>query len=298
MGTAPHTPSHKAGYTSSKAATNSRDVIWMANGSSDASRAAYRAGALVGFTALNTRPPDDVSIEFVDYPFKRVERRDRLTADDVFPKYLEVVRELEPTYAVIPDIDDELTVEQAYEYAYELEPYCETLIVAPKSIHPSRIPDHLRVGIPCQQKFSEAPWSIDDYRMVDELHLFGGSPHKHFEIIFEHGLDHVESMDTSVPLTSARFGDTWVVKNGSPKWIGGEGGTYGCIEQSFGAMCTVFNQDRPSRTHPENRYWIERPSRGRYETCGYPENSLLHPLDDMPFPGREYHETVCKPYSP
>lgn len=43
----------------------------MANGSTSATYAAYRGGAIIGYEAMNTRPPRDV--EFIDFPFTKAE---------------------------------------------------------------------------------------------------------------------------------------------------------------------------------------------------------------------------------
>lgn len=264
-----------------------RDIIFMANGSTSATKSAYRGGSLIGFESLNTKPIPDIPIDFVDYPFKKVQRKETMTCEDAFEKHLNVVREINPKYAVIPDIDETVSAEQAYSWAYSLDQFCETLIVAPKAVHPSAVPDWIRVGIPCQDKFAHCPWEIDDYRECDEVHLFGGSPHLHHEILYERGLDNVESMDTSVPVTSARWGDAWGIVDGEPKWIETRGGMYGCLEQSFYNMCRYLNVDRSGCT--EKRRYIERPDRGKYKTCGYPDDDLLHPDDKRPFAGREYY---------
>jgi len=268
---------------------NKRDIIWMANGSVSATHSAYRGGAIIGFEGLNTRPPSKFNVQFVDFPFKKVQRYKKYDTESAFQKYLEIVKQERPKYAVVPDIDKNVTSEQAYEYAYELEPYCDELIVAPKTVHPSTVPDFIRVGIPCQKKFSEAPWGIDDYRDCEELHLFGGSPHKHYELIHDEGLENVRSMDTSVPLSSARWGDAWVVTDDGPRWQAEEGGVYGCVEATFINMHTEFNG------HISDSYkrpWVEKPDYEKYKTCGYPDETVLHPKDSKPFAGREYYEKM------
>jgi hypothetical protein len=263
-----------------------RDIVWMANGSASATRAAYRAGAIIGFEALNTRPPSDIDVEFVDFPFTKAD-----AIDEVYIEYVETVCQEQPKMAVIPDLNEKYDTEVAFELA--TEPYCDTMIVAPKSVHPSSIPNNIRVGIPCQDKFSECPWNPDAFRECEELHLFGGSPHKHYEMVFDEGLWNVESMDTSVPLSSARWGDAWTVQNGDPYWTDEQGGVYGCIESTFRAMCVEFNSDRDST--PSKRLFVERPDYGRYETCGYPDQTLIHPSENMPFAGREYYTQM--PYN-
>lgn len=243
-----------------------------------ATRAAYRAGALVGFESMNTRPPDEIDVQFVDFPFTKADN-----IDDVYIEYVETVRAERPKLAVVPDLTEKYDEEVVFELAHDIEPYCDTLVIAPKTIHPSRIPDNIRVGIPCQ--VAECPWNPDDFRTCDELHLFGGQ--KQYKMVFEHGLRQVESMDTSVPLSSARWGSRWTVRDGEPYWADGEGGVYGCIEETFRAMCIEFNRDKHGV--PAERLFVERPDYGDYKTCGHPDESLLHPDDDQPFAGREYY---------
>ena len=264
-----------------------RDIYWMAMSGESSARAAYRHGARVGFEAFNNRPPEDIPVEFVDFPFSKVEDDER-TAVEMFDEYLDIVKREEPEMAVIPDINGDIEPEEAWELADRLEPHCDTMVVAPKTIHPLDVPDSIRVGVPCQEKFGENPWAPHDYRGCEELHLFGGSPHKHHELIYENGLTNVESIDTSVPITSARFGDVWTVEDNTPRWTDGEGGVYGCLGTTFANMIRILNKDRTIPKHTE-RLWVPRPDRGRYETCGTPDENLLHPDDDTPFAGREYY---------
>jgi len=96
-------------------------------------------------------------------------------------------------------------------------------------------------------------------------------------------------MDTSVPVSSAQWGDSWVLADDGPRWKPTEGRVYGCVEATFREMCRVFNRDRPST--PSKRHWVPRPQRGRYETVGYPDDDLLHPDDSQPFAGRKFYIT-------
>lgn len=265
-----------------------RDIIFTGIGSESATKAAYRGGAMIGFEATRCRPPEQFSAEFVDWPFKKIEEDDSLRACDLIDDYIQVVKEERPKYAVVPDINDDVTAEQAFNWAYEIEDYCDNLILAPKEIHPTAVPDDIRVGIPCQDKFSEIKWTTEDFKECNELHLFGGSPHTHYELVYGEGLRNVESIDTSVPLSSAQWGDSWILNDdGDPYWKETRGGTYGCIEYSYYTMNRVFNRDRPYT--PTKRRWVERPDWGSYETCGYPDEDLVHPAEEEPFPGREYY---------
>jgi hypothetical protein len=261
-----------------------RNIYFVANGSTEATKAAYRAGARIGFESSNTRPPSTIPVDFVDWPFKQLSTND---AVDVFSEYIQTVYQERPTIAVIPDINGDISTEQVFEWAYRIDKYCDTMIIVPKSIHPSLVPENLRVGIPCQSKFADQPWEPADYRNCAELHLLGGSPHIHYDLIYRHGLTQVESIDTSVPIQSARWGDVWQLENGDPYWSTDNLGVYGCVEASFRNMCVILNRDRDSV--PCERLYVERPDRGKYQSCGYPDDDLLHPNETRPFPGREYY---------
>lgn len=156
-----------------------RSIFFVANGSQDATLSAYRGGAEIGYEAMNTRPPERIPTNFVDWPFKKLNRR---TPTDVFSNYIKTVYQERPELAVIPDLNGDIETEQVFEWAYRINKYCE------------------------------------------EIHLLGGSPHKHYELIYEKGLRQVESINTSVPIQSARWGDAWRLKDGEPYWGDGQGG--------------------------------------------------------------------------
>lgn len=152
-------------------------------------------------------------------------------------------------------------MEIAFQLASDIEPYCETMVIAPKSVHPFQIVFVL------ESRVRRSLLSARGIFVTVKLHLFGGSPHKHYEMVFEKGLQNVESMDTSVPLTSAQWGDVWTVQDGEPYW--GEGGVYGCVESTFREMCVQLNRDRTEI--PSKRLFVESPDYGKYKKCGYPD---------------------------
>lgn len=264
----------------------SRDVIWMANGSSDATRAAYRGGAIIGYEAKNCRPPEDIDVEFIDFPFTKVTEDNKWSLVD---EYVAVVRNESPTYAVLPDVNQDFTEAEVLEVSKDIKSYVDTQILIPKEIHPSTVDDRYRVGVPCQRKFSQAKWDPDDYTECDELHLLGGSPHTHYEWIYETDCT-VKSVDTSVPLSSAQWGDVWVLKDGEPYWGSDSGGVYGCLEKSFINICKILNRDNDSSC--VTRKYITKPDYGRYQECGYPDRDLLRPDEEQPFAGRQYYEQM------
>lgn len=267
--------------------TTERDIILTGNGSRDSTIAAARGGALIGFESTNTRPPDCLNINFVDWPFQDV-RDYGERPSDIFDAHLNIVKEEQPKYAVAPDIQGDVKPRDVYAWARTLEQHCDTVIIVPKTIDPVRVPSRFRVGIPCQNKFAGQYWNTYDYLACDSVHLLGGSPHLHYELIYGIGIP-VESLDTSVPVTSAGWGDSWVVTDDGPRWQDTRGGHYGCIEYSYQTMRTELNQDRNISSGRE-RMDLNRPDWGKYETCGYPDVDLLHPDDDIPFPGREFFE--------
>lgn len=45
------------------------EVASTASGGADVARAIYRSGALVGYRSAEGRPPEDVPVDFIDWPF-------------------------------------------------------------------------------------------------------------------------------------------------------------------------------------------------------------------------------------
>lgn len=152
-----------------------------------------------------------------------------------------VARSCRPRLAVAPDVNDYTNFEDALAWADELSLYADTVIVVPKAVHPTDVPDYYRVGMPCQERFGPPPWKWLEYRPCKEVHFLGGSPVKHREIV-KYGVP-MESLDTSVPLTSAGWGDFW---NGR-KWENTskqEDFFYENLERSYRNLRVGFNQDR------------------------------------------------------
>jgi hypothetical protein len=223
----------------SKENKTERDVIFTANGSKRASEIVYRLGALVGMESLNTRPPDSIPIEFVDWPFSKLE--DYPDIGELFEAHLRVVKSERPRYAVAPDIDERVSEAEALDMAAELSPYTETVIVDPKTVLPTDVPLGFRVGMPCQERYGPTPWKWTQYRPCEEVHLLGGSPVKHHEILKYHVP--VESLDTSVPVTSAGWGDYW---NGR-KWANSDREDeffYDCLKLSYRNIRFSMNRRR------------------------------------------------------
>jgi hypothetical protein len=226
-----------------------RDVIFTARGSAEASRRVWRTGTKIGYESQNPRPPDRFSVDFVDWPFSKLE--DFSDLKKLFNAHLNVVRSEKPRYAVAPDIDERVSFRDGIEWADELAEYAETVIVVPKTVMPVEVPDRFRVGMPCQNKYDPFPWKWTDYQPVEEVHLLGGSPVVHREIMKYYVP--VESVDTTVPITSAKYGDYW---NGE-KWTPSSLGFYDCLARSYRHLRLMMNQDR--------RLWDPRCRNRKYD---------------------------------
>jgi hypothetical protein len=255
-----------------------RDVVFTANGSKRASEVVYRTGALVGMESLNTRPPDKIPVNFVDWPFSKLD--DFPDLGELFDAHLGVVERERPRYAVAPDIDDRVSYRDAVGMATELSQYADTVIVVPKTVLPTDVPSEFRVGMPCQERYGPTPWRWTQYRPCEEVHLLGGSPVKHHEIL-KYSVP-IESVDTSVPVTSAGWGDYW---NGE-KWVNSTRDSeffYHCLRRSYSNMRYSLNRRRRvfdvrcrnRRLDYEEEFWKQ------------PDADLWGPNDRPPSPAYE-----------
>lgn len=202
------------------------DVIVTACDGDDMPRAAYRGGALVGMASSKTRPPDEIPIEFIDWPF--------LEDDPSFENHLDVVKRENPTYAVAPDISDASDREETLRKADILNQHAETVIVVPKGVKPDQVPPRFRVGMPAQDRFGGVPWPVWDYRNCDSVHILGGSPNRQQEL--SHYVN-VDSLDTASPLKAAKFGNVW-----DGKWQESSFNYYDRIEESMWNLIHHWNE--------------------------------------------------------
>lgn len=169
-------------------------------GGQEGAEAMKSGGALVGFES-GVVPKYDFDWQFIDYPFTR---------DDAdFEDHLDVVRDVRPKYAVAPDAEDDITLDDAISMGDRLLDYADVVILVPKeNAHPTDIPDRFRVGYTAQPKWgSNVPWKLREFQDVGDVHLLGGSPFKHFDLA-QYDID-VRSVDTASPLKAAQFGDVW-----------------------------------------------------------------------------------------
>lgn len=231
--------------------------------------------------SLNTPPPDDVPVEFVDWPFSKLPEFGG-DVGELFDRHARVVADHEPRYAVAPDVMGDLSLTDVLDYADQLWQYCDTVIVVPKSVHPSEVPAVFRTGMPCQERYGPTPWQWQEYESCAEVHLLGGSPVKHSRIM-KHYVP-VESVDTSVPIKPAKFGEYWSAER--EKWTPTESlGFYDCLRYSYSNMKQTMNPDRDVRSVRQRNRRLD------YEKeFADSENASLWGADEQPpFPGRGYY---------
>jgi len=150
--------------------------------------------AEIGFTSdLNNiqRIP-----HFLDYPFTK--------PDITFKDHLAAAKRLNPKIAVAPDIEKGLSLEEGIYQADLLLDHAEVVVVVPKSVHPTKVPDRFRVGLTMANFGSNAPWLLWDYRNCQSIHVLGGSPDRQM-LAITHGLQ-VDSLDGFSLGVQAQFG--------------------------------------------------------------------------------------------
>lgn len=139
---------------------------------------------------------DGYTPEFLDFPFT--------DPDAGFAEHLGLVKAVEPTLTVAPDIEKGRTLASVTAQADRLSQHADSVVVVPKAVHPSEVPERFRVGVPLADYGSDAPWGLWDYQSCHELHLLGGGPTRQMEVGLH--LSAVESVDTATLGKYARFG--------------------------------------------------------------------------------------------
>lgn len=173
------------------------DVYMTVDGRSrDTTLAIRDSKALFGVESTKNYLRNLATPEFVDFPFT--------DPDATFADHLAVVRAVEPMLTVAPDIEKGRTLEQVTRQADRLLQYADAVIVVPKDVHPTTVPDRFRVGVTAQDKFgTNAPWSTWAYTNAQPVHILGGPPGRQLEI-GKHL--RVASVDTSTLNQRARYG--------------------------------------------------------------------------------------------
>jgi len=163
-------------------------------------RAIDNTPAKIGFTSAHSnisRIP-----YFLDYPFTK--------RNFTFDEHLTAAKRLKPQIVVSPDVEKGLSLEYAIHQADLLSDHAETVIMVPKTVHPTDIPKRFRVGLTMANFGSSAPWLLWDYRNCESIHVLGGGPHRQL-IALEHGLA-VDSMDSTSLGIYAMYG-VWDLKS-------------------------------------------------------------------------------------
>jgi hypothetical protein len=138
---------------------------------------------------------DGYTPQFIDFPFT--------DPDAEFADHLAVVKRTCPTLTVAPDIEKGRTLSEVVSKADRLLQYSRSVIIVPKSVHPSRVPDRFRVGVPLADFGSGAPWAAWDYQDCGPVHLLGGGPARQLET---GACLPVASLDTATLGKTSRFG--------------------------------------------------------------------------------------------
>lgn len=162
--------------------------------SQDTTKAIDESMARLGVESSNEWV-DGYTPKFIDFPFT--------DPDATFKDHLTVVRETSPALTVAPDIEKGRTLDEVIRKADKLLEYSDAVIVVPKDVHPSTVPNRFRVGVTAADFGSSAPWTVWDYRDCAPVHILGGGPSRQLEI--GHYLT-VASVDTATLGKACRFG--------------------------------------------------------------------------------------------
>jgi len=170
------------------------DVYVTAKGGADVTEAVAQSKARLGVEATND-VANNRNIEFVDYPFTD----DNATITD----HIQRVKKENPRLTVAPDVEDGMTLETAINIGDELAQHADSVIIVPKSCHPSEIPDRFRPAVATQKFGTGTPWPLWEYRECGPIHILGGSPSEQLKT---GNYLRVASVDTSWFVQRARFG--------------------------------------------------------------------------------------------
>lgn len=179
-----------------QAPTTSATVYMTTQGSEDVTRAARESDAHLGIEST-WRAADDDPVAFIDYPFT--------DESATFEDHLAVVAEHEPALTVAPDVEAGRRLDDVVDQADRLDEHADAVVVVPKDVHPSEVPDRFRVGVPLANFGSGAKWAAWDYVGCGPVHLLGGSPNR--QLALGAHLP-VSSVDTATLGQRCRFG-TW-----------------------------------------------------------------------------------------
>lgn len=180
-------------------------VIHTIDGSKPAARAIRNAGAVIGARSSSVGSMGEIPVGFIDYPFRN---------PVPFPRHFGAVRQFRPEIAVAPDIEDALSRDHTLRQADRLAEYARAVVIVPKDIPVSSVPDRFRLGLPFAGGWSGAALQIGDDKLREydrsthDIHILGGSPSDQLRLRGRFG-DRIKSLDTSLPLLYAQNGRIW-----------------------------------------------------------------------------------------
>lgn len=257
------------------------DVIVTAASGAGVARAAYRGGALVGHNSGEQRPPPAIPVDFIDWPF--------LDDDPCYETHLRTVARERPHYAVAPDADGR-PLDRVLELADDLDRYAETVIVVPKDVPATEIPERFRVGIPAQEQFGGVPRPMWEYQQLDRpVHILGGSPNKRAKL---GNYVEVGSWDSTSICRASNWGDLW----DGDRWDETGANWYTRIERSVNALVRGLNPTLGADFFRERRRHVVLPDcSGAWtdEIRAEPptrDELCIRESEEPPFPGRAYFE--------
>jgi len=209
------------------------DVILTVNGGDEISRAVADSPALLGFETGRYRPPEDLVVDFCDWPFTDPD----VSLDD----HVTVVRNERPKYAVAPDVEAEWTLRDVLSVARELDRFAENVIIVPKDCRPGEIPEKYVIGYPNQPNFgSNGAWMRNSYPSDHPVHVLGGSPDDQLDLA-----DYltVRSVDGANVTRYAEFGRVWTP---GPQLERPDLSYYERIRESLGNIHAMWNMGQSS----------------------------------------------------
>lgn len=229
--------------------THPTTIATTTHGGQAIAEAVDATGACVGRVSTG-RAPDGITVDFIDYPFS--------DGGVPFTDHLAAVKADRPKIAVAPDIQDGRDPGTVFEQADKLATYAETVVVVPKDIHPTAVPSRFRVGVPVANFGGELPFKLSAYEQAaregQTLHLLGGSPTRHREVVKHLGdSSFVASVDTAAIIMPAQCGEVWAPTQESYwKETGAEqAGMYERIQWSIENMQRFWAADDPIGTRPD-----------------------------------------------
>lgn len=179
-------------------------LIYCAGGSKRYAEIAIQNGFLYG-----ARLPSKIyhdPLFFCDQNWKKPEKE----------KYIELVKTHKPSMATVIDVESQETEKEAYEWAEEIAPFVEYIVVIPKIeiAIPEKIGEkQIIIGYSVPSKYGATTIPIESF-IHRKIHLLGGSPKKQIEI-YQKYPQSIFSADGNSHMKVAAFNKFWSGK----KWV-------------------------------------------------------------------------------